>query len=214
MPRETLACLRNLTIPVHFIQGNADREVLAQITGSSAGAVPEPVQAITRWVAHQLAPEHARFIAGWPATLQLDLPGLGQVLFCHATPGSDTALFTRLTPEERLVPAFEGLNAAVVVCGHTHMQFDRAIGTIRVVNAGSVGMPYGEPGAYWLLLGPAIQFRRTSYNRTQAAARILATEYPQAEEFAAQNVLRPPSEAEALDVFTRMEESTSRSYSR
>ena len=88
------------------------------------------------------------------------------------------------------------------------MQFDRTIGTIRVVNAGSVGMPYGEPGAYWLVLGPTIQFRRTSYDRTQAAARIRATDYPQAEAFAAQNVLHLPSEAEALDVFTRMEEST------
>jgi predicted phosphodiesterase len=208
MPRETLACLLNLTIPVHFIQGNADREVLAHMSGFGAGAVPEPVQAITRWVADQLQPEHARFIASWPATLQLDLPGLGQVLFCHATPGSDTAVFTRLTPEERLMRVFGGLNAAVVVCGHTHMQFDRTIGTIRVVNAGSVGMPYGEPGAYWLALGPTIQFRRSSYDRAQAAARILATNYPQAEEFAAHNVVHLPSEAEALDVFTRMEEST------
>ena len=88
------------------------------------------------------------------------------------------------------------------------MQFDRTIGAIRVVNAGSVGMPYGEPGAYWLLLGPTIQFRRTSYDRTRAAARIQATDYPQAAEFAAQNVLHLPSEAEALDVFTRMEETT------
>jgi putative phosphoesterase len=208
MPRETLACLCNLTIPVHFIQGNADREVLAEMTGSGAGAVPEPVQVITGWVAGQLQPEHARLIASWPATLQLDIDGLGQVLFCHATPHSDTALFTRLTPEARLAPVFAGLDAAVVVCGHTHMQFDRAIGSIRVVNAGSVGMPYGEPGAYWLTLGPTIQFRRTSYDRTQAAARILVTSYPQAEEFAAQNVLQIPSEAEALDVFTRMEQAT------
>jgi hypothetical protein len=176
------------------------------MTGSSADAVPEPVQAITHWVAHQLLPEHARFIASWPATFQLDIPGLGQVLFCHATPRSDTALFTRLTPEARLAPDFEGLSVALVVCGHTHMQFDRTIGTIRVLNAGSVGMPYGEPGAYWLLLGPTIQFRRTSYDRTQAAARILATDYPQAEEFAAENVAHLPSEAEALEVFTRMEE--------
>src|SRR4051812_15617924 len=195
MPRETLACLRNLTMPVHWIQGNADREVLAQMSGFSAGAVPESVQALTRWVADQLQPEHARLIAGWPATLQLDLPGLGQVLFCHATLGSDTALFTRLTPEARLVPVFAGLNAAVVICGHTHMQFDRMIGTIRVVNAGSVGMPYGEPGAYWLDVGPPLQFRQTAYDRTQAAARILATGYPEAAEFAAQNVVQTPSEA-------------------
>jgi putative phosphoesterase len=203
MPREALACLLNLSLPIQFIQGNADREVLAQMNGATASAVPDHIRAITGWVAQQLLPEHARLFATWPATLHLDVSDIGQVLFCHATPRSDTELFTRLTPEERLVPIFEGLEASVVVCGHTHMQFDRTIGTTRVVNAGSVGMPYGEPGAYWLLLGPTIQFRRTDYDRERAAARILATSYPQAEDFAANNVVHIPSEAEALEVFTR-----------
>lgn len=81
--------------------------------------------------------------------------GLSAVLFCHATPGSDTEIVTRLTPEARLLGTFGGLEAALVVCGHTHMQYDRRIGGVRVVNAGGVGMPFGDPGAYWLLLGHA-----------------------------------------------------------
>jgi hypothetical protein len=52
------------------------------------------------------------------------------------------------------------------------MQFDRKIGATRVVNAGSVGMPFGEPGAYWLLLGPDVQLRHTDYDLTEAAQRI------------------------------------------
>jgi hypothetical protein len=79
------------------------------------------------------------------------------------------------------------------------------IGGVRVVNAGSVGMPYGKPGAYWLLLGSGIQLRHTPYDLAQAAERIRATNYPQAQEFAENNVLHPPSEAEALDVFGRVE---------
>jgi putative phosphoesterase len=205
MPRETLACLLNLAVPVHFIQGNADREVVAQMAGTDADAVPEDIRELAGWVAHQLHPEHARLLAGWPATVHVDIDGIGQVLFCHATPRSDTELFTRLTPEERLLPVFEGLSIPLVVCGHTHMQFDRMVGGIRVVNAGSVGMPYGKPGAYWLLLGPTVQFRHTLYDRRQAAARILATDYPQAQDFAANNVLQIPSEAEALAAFTQME---------
>lgn len=204
MPQQTLACLRNLAIPVHYIQGNADREVVAQMAGVDAGAVPDHVRAIIRWVAQHLQPEDARFLASWPSTLGIDIPGLGQVLFCHATPRSDTEVFTRLTPEQRLVPVFEALNQSLVVCGHTHMQFDRTIGAVHVVNAGSVGMPYGEPGAHWLVLGPTIEFRRTDYDRGEAAARIRATSYPQAEDFAANNVIQPPSEAEALGVFMRM----------
>ena len=144
-------------------------------------------------------------MAGWPPTLHVDIAGVGQVLFCHATPRSDTDVFTRLTSEERIRPAFEGIAASLVVCGHTHMQFDRTIGATRVVNAGSVGMAYGESGAYWLLLNPTVQFRRTHYDYTQAAARIAATEYPFAEDFAANNVLQPPSEAAALEEFGRIE---------
>ena len=65
-------------------------------------------------------------------------------------------------------------------------------------------MPFGEPGAYWILLGPDVQFRRTAYDLDQAAARIRATPYPQAEAFAARNVAKPPSEQEVLDAFARV----------
>ena len=85
------------------------------------------------------------------------------------------------------------------------MQFDRMIGRTRVVNAGSVGMPFGEPGADWLLMGPDVQLRHTSYDLTAAADRIRATGYPQAEEFATRNVLRPPSEEETLALFANAE---------
>jgi putative phosphoesterase len=199
MPRESLACLLDLKVPIHFIQGNGDREAL------ETGTVPEQFREVLRWSARQLDPEHERLLAGWPQTIHLEIPGLGEVLFCHATPRSDTEIFTRLTPEDRLLPIFEGLGAPVVVCGHTHMQFDRMIGKVRVINAGSVGMPFGEPGADWLLLGPGVQLRHTPYDLTKAAERIRNTEYPQAHDFAARYVLQPPSEGETLEVFARAE---------
>ena len=127
------------------------------------------------------------------------------MLFCHATPRSDTETFTRHTPEERLRPVFDGLDVSVVVCGHTHMQFDRSIGRMRVINAGSVGMPFGEPGAYWLVLGPAVQHRQTQYDFARAAQRVRETEYPQAKEFASHNVIRPPSEERMLEIFAKAE---------
>jgi putative phosphoesterase len=199
MPRETLTCLLDLDIPVQFIQGNGDREVIAP-----TGAVPEQFREVMRWNAEQLDPEHERLLAGWPATLRVEIPGLGDVLFCHATPRSDTEVFTRLTPEDCLFPVFEGLNVPLVICGHTHMQFDRTIGRVRVVNAGSVGMPFGEPGADWLLLGPGVQLRHTPYDLTKAAERIRDTQYPQAQDFAARHVLQPPSAAATLEAFTRV----------
>ncbi len=205
MPRETITCLLDLEIPVQFIQGNADREVLERMRGTETGTVPEQLREGVRWVAEQLHPEYEQVLASWPKTLQVRIGGLGEVLFCHATPRNDTEVFTRLTSEDRLLPVFAGLNVPVVVCGHTHMQFDRTIGRIRVVNAGSVGMPFGEPGAYWLLLGPNVQLRHTPYDLAKAAERIRAAKHPQAQDFAARKVLHPPSEGEALEAFTRVE---------
>ena len=192
MPRETIRCLLDLDIPVQFIQGNGDRVVLAQMAGTESSEVPERFREAVRWVAQQIHPEYKPLLAGWPQTLRVQIRGLGEVLFCHATPRNDTEVFTRLTPEDRLLPVFEGVDVPVVVCGHTHMQFDRMIGRIRVVNAGSVGMPFGEPGAYWLLLGPDVQLRHTPYDLAKAAERIRDTKYPQAQDFAARNVLQPP----------------------
>jgi hypothetical protein len=107
--------------------------------------------------------------------------------------------------EERLTPIFTPLGVPLAVCGHTHMQFDRQIGPTRVVNAGSVGMPSGEPGAYWLLLGPGVELRRTGYDLERAADGIRQSPYPQAEQFAAGNVLRPPAETDILAAYANAE---------
>jgi len=205
MPRETIECLLNLDLPAQFIHGNGDREVLARMRGIETGGVPEKFRGVIDWTAQQLQPEHERLLASWPSTLQLDIEGLGTVLFCHATPRNDTEVFSRNTPEGRLLPVFAGVQADVVVCGHTHMQFDRKVGATRVLNAGSVGMPFGQPGADWLLLGPSVEFRHTSYDLARAAARIRQTGYPQAEDFVQHNILQPPSEKDMLEAFSRVE---------
>ena len=120
-------------------------------------------------------------------------------------PRNDTECFTRETADDRLAPILAPTGAALVVCGHTHMAFDRAVGEVRVVNAGSVGMPFGEPGAYWLLLDGGVELRRTSYDLVSAAGRVRATSYPQAETFAATSVLQPMSEDDALAMFRKVE---------
>lgn len=205
MPGESLDALRALETPVDFIRGNGEREILALLSGGELGAgVPASVHGVMRWVAGALSPEQAGRLAAWPETVRMQVaPGPDEVLFCHATPRSDTELFTRVTPEERLVPIFEAAGTPLVICGHTHMPFDRRIGSVRVVNAGSVGMPFGEPGADWLLLGPGVELRHTPYDLAAAAERIRATAYPQADEFAAGNVLEPPAEAAMLEAFER-----------
>ena len=201
MPHETVSAVLNLAIPAQFIRGNGEHEVLAMLAGVDTGRVPAQFRESIGWVGQELTPEHARIMGDWPQTVQLSIPGLGDVLFCHATPRDDNEVFTRLTPEDRLLPVFEPIDAAVVICGHTHMQFDRQIGRHRVVNAGSIGAPWGEPGAYWLLLGPDVELRKTTYDLAAAAARIRATDYPLEDEFGAGWILQPPSEAEMLELY-------------
>jgi predicted phosphodiesterase len=216
MPRETLTRLLHLEIPVRFLYGNGERAVLAQMAasdprlvtywGSASGApIPEPHQEILRWTARQLDPDLQRTLDDWPKTVTVPIDGLGDVLFCHSTPRSETEIFTRVTDEARLRPVFATVDASLVVCGHTHMPFDRTVGRTRVVNAGSVGMPFGAAGADWLLLGPDVGFRHTSYDLVDAAERVRRTSYPQAENFAAHSILQPPSEAQMREAFAAAE---------
>ena len=163
---ECLERLAGLGEAVRFVRGNADREV----------------------------GEHAAVVDGWPLTVSLEVPELGTVLFCHATPQSDEPIITRVTPDEIVADAFEDAAENVVVCGHTHVQFDRTAGRTRIINAGSVGMPYeGRTGAFWALLGPDVELRRTDYDVDEAAARIARSGYPDAEEWAREYVLEPYS---------------------
>ena len=152
-PAETYERLRSLEGDVRFIRGNADREVVDEEPGR---APPE----LMEFVRERLPEEAFGFLRTLPLTVSV-----GRALFCHATPRNDEEIFTRISPDERWEEALAGVDAEVVVCGHTHIQFDRRIGDIRLVNAGSVGMPYErEPGAYWALLdGTDVELRRTEY---------------------------------------------------
>jgi diadenosine tetraphosphatase ApaH/serine/threonine PP2A family protein phosphatase len=198
---------------VHYIHGNGELAVIAQIDAVDPSSVtywgttsgnppPESVKETFRWTAAQIASESGP-LRRWPRTYRRTIGGIGDVLFCHATPHSETDAFTRLTREEALAPVFADVGATLVVCGHTHMQFDRVVGDVRVVNAGSVGMPFGKPGADWLMLGPDVELRRTTYDRHKAAAQVRATTYPEAREFA-ESIVQPPEEAAMLDIFTAL----------
>jgi putative phosphoesterase len=162
-PAETLERLRALGDRVIWVRGNADRELMP----GEPGLAPEPLVEATRSL---LTEEQIEFLHSLPPSARI-----GRVLYVHASPRNDVDIFTERTPEERIAFLFEKVDADVVVCGHTHSQFERTIAGRRVVNAGSVGMPYeDEPGAYWLL---DLEPRRTPYaGATLSASRAEAVE--------------------------------------
>ncbi len=213
MPGQTLQRLSQAGDHIRFIRGNADREVVTIFDGQPIERqyMPAPVEKDLkeiRWVAEQLTHSQRDFLAALPEQLVVNVEGLGSVVFCHASVRNDEELFTSITPEERLRVIFSHVEQEIVVCGHTHTQFEQHVGNLRILNAGSVGMPYAaRPGAYWLLLSSeGYEFRYTPYDGKAAVQEILASGYPRAQEFAEENVLTMPTAAEATEHFERIAE--------
>lgn len=202
MPAETIDLLRTVA-NARFVRGNADRGLIDEFDGNEKTAMPGPYAG---WCAGQLDRAGRDFLASFASTVTVDgVDGIGRVLFCHAVPGNDTDVFTVETPDERVRALMAGVDADLVVCGHTHMQFERTLDRVRIVNPGSVGMPYGEPGAYWAMLGPGVSLRRTDYDRDRAAERMRAKGADEADAFARDNVLQVPSVAQAMEFMRAME---------
>jgi len=196
LPRETMERLLTLGESARFIRGDADRDVV-----DSLAAEPDPHDAIamaSRWCAEELNEDQLEFLTLQPETLAIDLDGLGATLFCHGSPRSDRDRITVATPAEKVLPMLAGVTERVIVCGHTHAQFDRVVGDYRVVNAGSVGLQFGERGAHWAMLGRDVDLRRTDYDYEAAVTRILAKAGPVANKFA-ERVLAPPPASTAVE---------------
>lgn len=178
---------------VRFVQGNADRLVVEGTDehGSDWGRERG-----------RLGDARLKAIASWPLTVELEIEELGRTLFCHAIPTADEPIFTRITPDEDVAALIGDVEAELVVCGHTHVQFDRRLPNgLRIVNAGSVGMPYeGRPGAFWALLGPTVELRRTEYDVEVAVASIREAGSPVSEQQLGW-LLEPPDPDEASTYF-------------
>jgi putative phosphoesterase len=202
MPAETIDLLQTLR-HARFVSGNADRGLIEAFDGKNDAVMPGP---FADWCAKQISREQRDFLASFEPTVTIDdVDGLGRVLFCHASPRNDVDIFTAGTPTERVRTLMADVTADIVVCGHTHMQFDREVDGLRVINPGSVGMPYGEPGAHWAMLGPDVKMRRTAHDLEAAAARIRALSWPMAAEFARDNVFTVPTVGMALDSLSKAE---------
>lgn len=192
-PAEVVDALEALGERVRFLRGNADRLVLE---------VADDKRLL--WCRDQLGHARAARVAAWPEALSLTVDGLGPVRFCHATPRSDEEIVTRITPEDEVAQVLEGTAEGVVVCGHTHIQYDRRVAEWRLVCAGSVGWPYeGRPGAFWLLLGPDVSHVRAEYDVQRAAEIMRNSGYPDLEDDLA-SLLEPPDPEAVTSYFEGM----------
>jgi predicted phosphodiesterase len=192
LPAEVLDRLAALALPVRWVRGNADREVVAHFdrgdTDPSIYGPDAPAERADAFTAGRITRAHRDLLASFEDVVRLD-----GALYCHGSPRRDDEIITALTPEARLAPMLDGVQEALVVCGHTHHQFDLRAGAQRVVNAGSVGMPYqGEPGAYWLLVADGEpEPRRTAYDVDAAAPALRASGFPDVDDLIRESLVEP-----------------------
>jgi predicted phosphodiesterase len=172
-PAETHELVRS--VDAEYIRGNCEREP-------------------SDWVRSHLDAAAVEWARAWPTTVELD-----GVLYCLATPQSDEPILTDASPEERFTEALAGIDARLVVAGHTHMQFRRG----NFVNAGSIGMPYEDDvAAYWaVIVSDQVRFRRTPFDVERAIADIEASAWPDRDAFLAENLRTAPSRREATAYF-------------
>ena len=212
-PAEVLDRLLGLGDRVTWVRGNADRELVEVARGTLDPADTDELDA---WSATQLSDDHIAWLAGLPQTVLLDVGGFGKVMFCHATPRSDTEIVVVDSRLERWAEVLAGLPEEVgtVVCGHTHMPFARLANRRQVINPGSVGMPYGRAGAHWALLSPGpaggaagssdggtVEMRRSPYDVTAAVSAIReSSAFPNVAEWAGYYLNSRASDADALAV--------------
>jgi len=178
-----------------YLYGPYPREIVPMIRAVEAQAVlGNADEAAEDWERAQLDPADAEWLRSLPLSVTVD-----DVLYCHAAPNDNTPITTAITPDEAVLARFGELTGTVVI-GHTHHQFDRRVGNLRVVNAGSVGMAYeGDVASYWALLEDGIpSFRRTPFDVERAVSETRRSDWPHAAEFVEENLLVPVDRDEAI----------------
>ncbi|MBO0781240.1 MAG: metallophosphoesterase family protein, partial [Ktedonobacteraceae bacterium] len=159
-PLQRVADLPN----ARFVRGNTDRYAVT-------GELPIPMEKIQEDPALFLQSfEVIRSFAwtrgyvtaaGWldwltelPLEQRLVLPDGTRLLGVHASPGKDDG--QGIQPQhsdDEVEQALAGCEADLVIVGHTHIPLDRQVGSVRVVNLGSVSNPVtaGLQATYILL---------------------------------------------------------------
>jgi len=200
LPVETIDRLQDLGDRARHVMGNTDREMVEAFdTGAQPPRGAASWEMVDRWAAAAISRSQRDFLEDFEPSLSLDVDELGPTLFCHGSPRSDEERITALSPESRLRPMLEGVEEKIVICGHTHHQFDRELLGKRVINAGSVGMPYqGAAAAFWLMLGPDVQLRRTDYDVSAAVARMRAAGMPEIDELMLRESLLEPLDPDTV----------------
>lgn len=180
------------------VRGNTDEWIVELATG---GRVPaqafEPsdrhtgiVAEVDRWAVERLDTEMVEFLAGLPLDWRLVGPSGQRLGFVHATPWSTHPVVMPDASEEVANRMLDAAEVDVLVYGHIHIPYVRALGGRTLACAGAVGMPLdGVPRPCFAIASDAgdgwvIEHVRVDYDRESYAAALLTSGLPNAAVFA------------------------------
>lgn len=179
-PRETVARLRSLAIPI--VMGNADAWLLSGVETGSENPSSErlaKMQAVREWSLSQLNDDDRAFIRGFQPTVTIPLADQKLLLCYHGTPNSFDEILLPDSPYDVFLNALGGDSDYVYCGGHTHVQFLRRVRDTFHFNPGSIGLAYShhqpddafynDPVAEYAVLTvegmrSALEFRRVPYD--------------------------------------------------
>jgi predicted phosphodiesterase len=182
-----------------FVRGNAESALLRLAQGEAS----EPTET-EAWMVQQHSPGRIAEIEGYAGAVSATVDGFGRVFLCHGSPRGDQEIVTPETPDERMHALLAGTQLDVLVTAHVHLQFEREVLGITSMNAGSVGLQYGDtPAAYWAEIGPEIRLCRTPYDVDEAERRVRSSGIPTADRIV-QTLREPPSAEEVIEHAERL----------
>jgi predicted phosphodiesterase len=142
-----------------IIGGNTDRYLVtnARPTARKAAEDEETYQKYVQqfsvengsyaWATSQLGWENYEFLSkiiGREVRLKAEV--YGNVVGYHAIPGNDEYNITEETPDEEAFDSVLDRPLRMGIYGHIHVQVNRDLGRVQLVNPGSVGMSFETPG--------------------------------------------------------------------
>jgi len=169
------ACVDWVRDNAHFgVRGNHDHGVVQNVDLFGVGGFRYLTMVTRPPTVAALSADQRRFLATSPTTQMLTLGGK-RFLLVHATPRDPLDEYTTSDPKA-WEPRLHGIKADFVLVGHTHQQFSFPVGTITLLNPGSVGLPRdGDPRArYAIIEDGAVTLKQVDYSIADTIAGIEA----------------------------------------
>lgn len=182
-PAETLAFLRDQVKPTVAVRGNTDRYILEKVWEKKKSSLDSEALAGLKWTAAQLSRDDMAYLDSLTSDTTYTVDDV-RLFLCHAAPGNDEIGITADTARQSET-GLDGVDANVLLCGHTHVPYRTRLDQLEVINVGSVGFPFdADVRACYLsfFIGDGalreVTFCRVSYNRGKTRGLLEAIDAP------------------------------------